>query len=715
MKIRFVGVISSLVFALSVHAQTSWNASTGGDWDLAGNWNPAVIPNGVGADVRITNLTTSGEYIISASVPQDFTVGRLDFGTNTANVDLDMLLDANVSLIFDVTTGSAQLNLATGGSGSTMTIDSSIQLNDNLTSTSVRNGGTQVTAQFTGAINLQGNTWTVSNTVQPLRFDGLISGSGGGFIIANPNATTRQTFFNNTASTFSGGVSIQRAATVQLSSTNGNYTATGGGGILGTGTISVASDSTTNDNLAATINSNGAFFTNDYTDTTTNVLGNTLDIASGRVLRIDTGNRPMNFGDADGDLTGSGRLVKVGGQANGPRQLALNFANTGFTGVVEIQDGQIQTRVTNALATGSTIVFNPQNSTNGVALQGGMASGAAVTIGSNLDFQRTASGHVQFISTSGNSTFEITGNFSNSGTGTAGYIGVGRGNNNNTVGNGGFSVGTNTGNATIILSGTGTLENNVGIVDGTSTQSILRLANTSGAQTFSGVISGNGDLVRNGVGGTTIVSGINTYNGTTTVRAGRLDVDGTHGAASVVGAYAVNGGILGGNGAIRAGSGSAVAIAATSSAMITGGASGIVGNLKLDGGATTGAILSMATGTTFTFDIGATADKISFWNYAGAADFVRNNNLIDLADIGSAGVGTYTLFDFYSDGGTTPTASGITDGLALGVIPAGWSANLVFNSNSIDLQLNAVPEPATVALIATGLAAVTLFRRRRNS
>ncbi len=715
MKHRLLTCLPAIFLAVATLQAQNWTVSTGGNWDTSSNWSPATIPNATGANATITNLTSVGAYTISASVSSNFTVGTLNFGTNSAAVDLDMTIGSNVGLIFDVASGNAQLNLRTGGSGSTMVINSAIQLNDNLTSTSDRNGGTQVTAQFTGAINLQGNTWTVSNTVQPLRFDGLISGSGGGFIIANPNATSRQTTFNNTGSTFSGGTSIQRAATVQLSSTNANYSGTGGGGILGTGTISVASDSTTNDNLAAMISSNGAFFSNDYTDTTTNVLGNTLNIASGRVLRIDTANRPMNFGDANGDLTGSGRLVKVGGNSGGLRQVALNFANTGFTGTVEIQDGQIQTRVTDALATGSTIVFNPQNSTNGVALQGGMTNGAAVTIGSELNFQRTASGHTQFISTSGGSTFEITGNFTNSGSGTAGYIGVGRGNGVFSAGGGGYATGANTGNATIILSGTGTLENNIGIVDGSSTQSILRLANTSGTQTFSGNISGNGDLVRNGVVGTTIVSGINTYNGTTTVTAGRLDVNGTHGAASVVGAYSVNGGTLGGNGTIRAATGSTVAIAVTSSGVVAAGGNGTIGALKLDGGATIGAILNMASGTTFTFDIGATADKISFWNYVGAGDFVRNTNTVNINFIAGATVGTtYTIFDFYSDGGITATASGISSGLGLGTLPSGWAGNLVYNPNSIGFELTAIPEPHEFAVAIFGLLLGIVFFRRRQ-
>jgi hypothetical protein len=692
----------SLLGTSPLFAQSTWNVASGGNWDTAANWSTdPVLPNGTDADARITNLTTAGAYTISASSAQTFTVGRLDFGTNTAAVDLDLTIGANVGLVFDVASGNATVNLATGGSGSTLVINSAIQLNDNLTSTSVRNGGTQISAQFTGAVNLQGNTWTIINSVQGLRLDGLISGTGGAFTIANDSGSQRTTSFNNTASTFTGGVTIGRANTVQLTATNVTYSGTGGGGILGTGTISVAANSTINDNNAATLHSNGAFVSNDFSDAATNVFGNTIDIASGRVLRIDAG-RPMNFGDAAGDLTGSGRLVKVGGATNGPRQLALNFANTSFNGTVEIREGQIQTRVNDALATGSTIVFNPQNSTQGIALQGGMASGAAVTIGSNLDFQRTASGHVQFISTSGNSTFELTGNFTNSGNGTAGYIGFGRGNQNNTVGNGGFATGTNTGTATITLSGTGSLENNIGIVDGTSTQSALRLANTAGTQTFSGNVTGNGDLVRNGVGGTTILSGTNTYNGTTTITAGALFVNGSHTGG---GHYSVTG-TLGGNGTLTPAAASSLTI--TSGGVIAPGSDvGQIGTLTLDGITRTGILATLASGAILTLDLDgslAISDRLTVANGA-AGDLVFNNNVIDFAPIGVLSANqTFTLVsataaDNYS-GLTLDGFNKITSGLSIGTGLTGFTNSYLSLSGS-DIVLTLVADaPAGNALTA---------------
>jgi autotransporter-associated beta strand protein len=77
--------------------------------------------------------------------------------------------------------------------------------------------------------------------------------------------------------------------------------------------------------------------------------------------------------------------------------------------------------------------------------------------------------------------------------------------------------------------------------------------NTTGTtQTFSGAISGTGSYRRtasiSGTGGTTVLSGINTYTGATDVNQGVLVVNGTLGASTVT--VAANG-TLGGNGTLN--------------------------------------------------------------------------------------------------------------------------------------------------------------------
>ena len=52
----------------------------------------------------------------------------------------------------------------------------------------------------------------------------------------------------------------------------------------------------------------------------------------------------------------------------------------------------------------------------------------------------------------------------------------------------------------------------------------LQVGNSSGTQTFSGVISGGGSVRRVNAGGTTILSGNNTYTGDTFIDAGILSI-----------------------------------------------------------------------------------------------------------------------------------------------------------------------------------------------
>jgi len=110
--------------------------------------------------------------------------------------------------------------------------------------------------------------------------------------------------------------------------------------------------------------------------------------------------------------------------------------------------------------------------------------------------------------------------------------------------------------------------------------------------TFAGVISGsNGRLVKDGTG-TRILSGINTYTGTTTINAGSLVVNGSLAAASTVTVGAS--GTLGGNGIVNGSVTAAGTIAPGASAgTLTTGAATLTGILAVEiDGATSDKLLS---------------------------------------------------------------------------------------------------------------------------
>ena len=90
--------------------------------------------------------------------------------------------------------------------------------------------------------------------------------------------------------------------------------------------------------------------------------------------------------------------------------------------------------------------------------------------------------------------------------------------------------------------------------------------------------------------------------------------------------------------------------------------------------------------------------------------------MITINALAGAAVGNYTLFDFYSGDGTGAMASGINSGnssLSLAALPTNWTGSLVYTTNTIDLNITAIPEPATwVLLAATGTFIMVMHRRR---
>jgi len=138
----------------------------------------------------------------------------------------------------------------------------------------------------------------------------------------------------------------------------------------------------------------------------------------------------------------------------------------------------------------------------------------------------------------------------------------------------------------------------------------------------------------------------------------------------------------------------------------------------IDGGSTTGALLSMNTGSEFNFELGTgvSSDKLNIWNYVDG-DFAINSNAINFTLDPSvvSGSKTFNLFNFYTDSGTS--LSGATfSGLALGTLSSniGSAAFDYTTPGQINLNITAVPEPSTWALLAFSLMTVLVLRRRRT-
>ena len=199
----------------------------------------------------------------------------------------------------------------------------------------------------------------------------------------------------------------------------------------------------------------------------------------------------------------------------------------------------------------------------------------------------------------------------------------------------------------------------------------LTIGNNNSGTTHTGILSGDGSIVKVGTGKTTL-GGDNTYTGTTTINNGTLVVNGIHSSA---GAYTVNsGGTLGGTGTVH----SAVMVA--SGGAVAPGTS--IESIDIDS-------LTLDSGSLLNFELGApgTSDLINVLVNGG---FTANGGTFTFTDAGGLAAGTYTLIDY--DGALNGAFSNLTLG---GTQPAGFSYMLVDNmgSTSIDLQVTSTGLP----------------------
>ncbi|HEX7732659.1 MAG TPA: autotransporter-associated beta strand repeat-containing protein, partial [Rhodanobacter sp.] len=314
------------------------------------------------------------------------------------------------------------------------------------------------------------------------------------------------------------------------------------GALTASGTAGLAlNPATTNTNTAGTI-------------TDTGVAGGTTIIDSGGQLSL-AGSGAMSLGNVtdDGALTfavngnvsyggvvsGTGTLTQ-----SGTGTLTLTGANT-YTGGTTINAGTLALGAGGSLAaTGAVTLANTSGASFDISaagnqtigsLSGGGTTGGTVVLGANtLTFGDATN------QTFGGVINGTTGDVVKQGTGTATLTGANTYTGGTTINGGTLVVGTSSvlGSGNVLVSGalgTGAVGMAAGTTLGFSANG-LSLANAitlDGAATFNvangqadtlgGVIGGTGSLTKVGTG-TLTLSGVNTYDGGTTVSAGALSV-----------------------------------------------------------------------------------------------------------------------------------------------------------------------------------------------
>lgn len=290
------------------------------------------------------------------------------------------------------------------------------------------------------------------------------------------------------------------------------------------------------------------------------------------------------------------------------------------------------------------------------------------------------------------------------------------------TGTGGWLVKAGTG--TLTLSGANTYTGGTNVGEGTlvgnsdslqgniyNSAQLTFDQSTDGTYAAGGVISGTGDLAKTGAGKLTLSEEF-TYTGVTNVNEGTLALSGSGSLSSTSAISIASGAVFDvsgvpsftlGSGQTLGGTGSVVGLA-------TIGSGGILSPGNSPGTLTFADGLTLNDGAILDFEFGNISDLILVTGGTLTGSASAGGITLNLSDSGDFDIGTYTLIDFTGAilSNFDPTR------FAFGSTIAGYDYSLGINGNT--LELTAIPEPATTALLAGGaiLLAAVCFRRRRQ-
>ena len=604
-----------------------------------------VLKSGAGT-LSINGSTLTGGGSLDISTGQLSINSAVNLGTTNINVE-----GGNSMVIqYGSNTSGGSITLGAGsqlgiknGNGGNATISSNIILN--------AGSGSANAAQIGGFIfgNATNLTGVISGNGDLRWVSGLL---GGGTNIGNLTASSSTTGW--AANSYVGATSIESGMQLVFNLTNtvnnGTVTPFGvttnavtiGGGAGASVTISVGT---------------GA--------------GNRENIANKITFAANTGAAKNNFSSIDSDLHLTG-TVNFLGNTTIKRQWGLSSATGAptkslvFDGVVSgTSTITLQTLNTAASETGVTEFTNNSNTFSGTVVVNNTvntAAGTAVVIGGNTALQ--------------NATLNLNGN------------GTGFTTNRSIIFASGITapvIGSLTGNGNVTLA----------TDDATPVAVNLSVGNNNAAtNTYSGVLSGAGAFTKIGTG-VQVLSGPNTYSGTTTVSSGILATD--NAAALGTSAVTVSGGTL------QVGNGTVETLTGIKGLAISGG--------TLDLKTNTGSV-SLASGN-FTMSLGtwalnnnstSTGGNVDQITLAGGGTYSLTGGTIDLSGFTNNSVaGTYNIIG--GNGASSLTNANFTGG----------NAGFTYSVDSTgDLLVVAVPEPSTLVLAGIfGFGMLMLFRRRR--
>lgn len=495
-------------------------------------------------------------------------------------------------------------------------------------------------------------------------------------------------------------------------------------GIDAVATLSASGTQTVNLDTNVTLGSI-AFSTGTYTVSSSNGSAITL---SGTTTPSGPG-IPTGLG-ATPNISGTGTIsaVLAGTQgfifSAGNRSLTLSGNNT-YTGQTTLTNGNLNLR-----------------SANGLGVSGGAGNGTLVSRGDSGQFPQlhlqnnvsSAEDITLRIGYSSGTAGAITGdnplivNDSGSNSTLSGAITLMRATNGGTNNINLFRI-----NNTSTLNLTGNIS---GVVTGTQATTtyanpnrlMIQSSAATNGTTLSGIIS-DGTIGNGGVSfytsatnlGIVRLSGANTYSGSTVHQKGTLLINNGSGSGTGVGAVSVDAtATFGGTGTIAPTGSNGVTFASgsfvapgdvTNAGVAVDAGESLTFNLS----GTTGAVAFTGATLSFNLNAGPSSTLVESLEFIGltadSADVVFSGNSVNFSIVGTLADGLYTLASFDAANAYTKNQWTIGTGLESYLLK-----ELVYNANSIQLQIGAIPEPSSFAaiggLMALGFAATG--RRRRQ-
>jgi len=499
-------------------------------------------------DLTFGNVTLTGNATFNTSVAgNDLVVGVVSGAAGSLTKSGAANMTLNGAATYGGATTVSAGTLFTNGTnylptGTALTVNGTLDTNSHAQTVASLSGSGTVT-MGTGALTVGDSTST--------NFSGVIGGSGaftkqgtGTLTLSGASANTLSNAFNVN----DGTVILNKTAGVSATG-SGSLTIGDGAGAANSAVVQLAqSNQIDSGSTAVTINADGRLDLNGNSQTLGSLAGSgSVNLGAGS---LTTGGSNANT-SYTGQITGTGgSLTKTG---TGTFTLS---GNNNFTGAANVNQGIVQVNSTNALGTGAATVAN----------------------NAAIEFQGTSV-------TLGNSSLSITG------TGPAGNGAI-----RNISGNNYINSGITLGAASTINVSTGNLYLAGGVA--TNGYTLTTTGTGTGNAIATGAITGTGGVNKTGIGTLVLSNTGNTYNGTTAITAGSVQIGANNagpassavtistGAMLDVNNYTAAVGSLAGSGTVTLGNGTLTAGGDNSSTTFSGAIGGAGGGFTKAGNGT---------------------------------------------------------------------------------------------------------------------------------